>query len=78
MKEQDILKARIRYLEQMVSALGREAAYLSTQMPILDCRVCEYAQWCDREADQLDPDELMCQEAILRYCEPDGEKYENS
>lgn len=77
MKQQtDHQKARIRYLERMVSALGREAAYLTTQMPILDCRVCEYAQWCDREADQLDPDELMCQEAILRYCEPDREAVE--
>lgn len=76
MKEQtDILKARIRYLERLVSALGREAAYLSTQATLSDCRICDYAQWCDRDADQVEPDELMCQEAIFRYCDPDGGKW---
>lgn len=38
--------------------------------PMSDCRSCDYDRFCKRKPGQIEPNWDMCEEAVLKACEP--------
>jgi regulator of replication initiation timing len=38
--------------------------------PMSDCRICDYDNFCRRKPGQVEPDVELCEEAVLKACDP--------
>jgi predicted nuclease with TOPRIM domain len=73
------LKKRIRELEAENARLKKQCEHLACDVvsaaqdysaPMSDCRICDYDHFCRRKPGQVEPDVDMCEEAVLKACDP--------
>lgn len=63
---------RVRELEEMSDRAIDEAGYLLGCMPTLDCRVCDYHDYCPEPMPGYEPDIETCRAAMRIFCDPKG------
>ena len=67
------LIARVRELEEWCNRAIDEAGYLLGCMPALDCRVCDYHDYCPEPMPGFEPDIETCRATMRNFCNPNGE-----
>lgn len=75
-REANELEDRVKELEEYRDRLAHEAAYLAGAYPVLDCRICDYSEFCPRNETRIEPDFDICKAAILNICKPDMKEAE--
>lgn len=74
------LIARVRELETENERLKKQCEHLACDVvsaaqdysaPMSDCRICNYDRFCKRKPSQIEPNWDMCEEAVLKACEPE-------
>ena len=72
--ENEKLRGQAEHYGKLIETLADESTRLAFSYPLLDCRICDYSEYCKREKYLTKPAYELCEEAILSYCKDVAEK----